>query len=543
MRWLGPRTEQVIRQLGGRGTEDVLVVPIAFTSDHIETLSELDREYGHVAKRGGDYSVRAGTGIQRPARFHGCVGGNRPRASGSVTQDAVSHSVPRVRTPVPADAVRSGGGRRQVPMPRLGQLARKPRAPTHSLRRDRLTGYSTRRTNRSAISRTTSRSRSESSASWPSAQAVSCSATSAPSRCSSASRGAAVRPCSVWSRCTISSSSIRSASRKRVGGRVRGGAAEPLEIVEIEERDTGQAAGPRARRSGARRGPSPGAAGPPARPPPPRAPRRTPPACRCRRDGRGGRRRRRARADPPSACGSGAPGRGQRRGARGPVDQRHVGGAAQRASARSTPSAASPAPSTTTRRPARSAVHRLRRGQRATAAELTERGGGRAAFPGAPGARSGARRRRSRSISRRRGAGGAGEVVGASDLAEDFGLAQDLRVETRGDGEEVLDRGRALPAAPAGAFGNATRSRELAERGLVDRRRRTSRARSGCRCERISAVTASARREQPASCARRGERELLAHLHTGCMVADANDMEGRSRNAPRYIVRVTIPHP
>jgi ferrochelatase len=30
-----------------------LVVPIAFTSDHIETLSELDREYGEVAHRVG----------------------------------------------------------------------------------------------------------------------------------------------------------------------------------------------------------------------------------------------------------------------------------------------------------------------------------------------------------------------------------------------------------------------------------------------------------------------------------------------------------
>ena len=29
------------------------MVPIAFTSDHIETLSELDLEYGHVARQAG----------------------------------------------------------------------------------------------------------------------------------------------------------------------------------------------------------------------------------------------------------------------------------------------------------------------------------------------------------------------------------------------------------------------------------------------------------------------------------------------------------
>ncbi len=53
VRWLGPRTELVIQELGKKGYKDVLVVPIAFTSDHIETLSELDKEYGHVAKQAG----------------------------------------------------------------------------------------------------------------------------------------------------------------------------------------------------------------------------------------------------------------------------------------------------------------------------------------------------------------------------------------------------------------------------------------------------------------------------------------------------------
>ena len=53
VRWLGPSTERVIRRLGARGQKHLLVVPIAFTSDHIETLSELDREYGEVAHRAG----------------------------------------------------------------------------------------------------------------------------------------------------------------------------------------------------------------------------------------------------------------------------------------------------------------------------------------------------------------------------------------------------------------------------------------------------------------------------------------------------------
>jgi ferrochelatase len=49
VRWLGPSTETVIEQLAKRGQKNVLVVPIAFTSDHIETLSELDIEYAELA--------------------------------------------------------------------------------------------------------------------------------------------------------------------------------------------------------------------------------------------------------------------------------------------------------------------------------------------------------------------------------------------------------------------------------------------------------------------------------------------------------------
>ncbi len=49
VRWLGPSTERVIKELGARGQQRILVVGIAFTSDHIETLSEIDIEYGRLA--------------------------------------------------------------------------------------------------------------------------------------------------------------------------------------------------------------------------------------------------------------------------------------------------------------------------------------------------------------------------------------------------------------------------------------------------------------------------------------------------------------
>ena len=46
VRWLGARTEQVIRQLGARGQRELVVVPIAFTSDHIDTcFSEFESDF------------------------------------------------------------------------------------------------------------------------------------------------------------------------------------------------------------------------------------------------------------------------------------------------------------------------------------------------------------------------------------------------------------------------------------------------------------------------------------------------------------------
>ena len=56
--WLGPSTETVIEDLGAKKRKNVLVVGIAFTSDHIETLHELDIEYGELAHEAGIANYR-----------------------------------------------------------------------------------------------------------------------------------------------------------------------------------------------------------------------------------------------------------------------------------------------------------------------------------------------------------------------------------------------------------------------------------------------------------------------------------------------------
>jgi ferrochelatase len=50
--WLGAQTSDTVREYVNRGQTDLVLVPIAFTSDHIETLYELDQEVMHEDAKG-----------------------------------------------------------------------------------------------------------------------------------------------------------------------------------------------------------------------------------------------------------------------------------------------------------------------------------------------------------------------------------------------------------------------------------------------------------------------------------------------------------
>ncbi len=52
LKWLGPSTPEVIEETAGDGL-GVIIVPIAFVSEHIETLVELDIEFAHLAEHVG----------------------------------------------------------------------------------------------------------------------------------------------------------------------------------------------------------------------------------------------------------------------------------------------------------------------------------------------------------------------------------------------------------------------------------------------------------------------------------------------------------
>ena len=62
MKWLEPATASMIEELALKNKKNLLVVPISFVSDHVETLYELDIEYRRVADKCGieNYIVMKG---------------------------------------------------------------------------------------------------------------------------------------------------------------------------------------------------------------------------------------------------------------------------------------------------------------------------------------------------------------------------------------------------------------------------------------------------------------------------------------------------
>lgn len=67
--WLGPPTLDAIRALGRKGTPQVLAIPIAFVSDHVETLYEIDQLFGEEARQAGIEHFRRTPGLNDRPTF------------------------------------------------------------------------------------------------------------------------------------------------------------------------------------------------------------------------------------------------------------------------------------------------------------------------------------------------------------------------------------------------------------------------------------------------------------------------------------------
>jgi ferrochelatase len=95
LQWIGPATDAEIKRAGSEGL-GVVIAPIAFVSEHSETLVELDIEYGHLAKAAGVPTYVRVPAVGTEANF---IGGLAKLVKEALTVDGV----------LPA------GGRRQCP--------------------------------------------------------------------------------------------------------------------------------------------------------------------------------------------------------------------------------------------------------------------------------------------------------------------------------------------------------------------------------------------------------------------------------------------
>ncbi|CAB9520694.1 Ferrochelatase-2, chloroplastic [Seminavis robusta] len=67
--WLRPYTDDVLPELAQKGVRNLVVVPISFVSEHIETLEEIDIEYRELAEESGITNWRRCPALNTEASF------------------------------------------------------------------------------------------------------------------------------------------------------------------------------------------------------------------------------------------------------------------------------------------------------------------------------------------------------------------------------------------------------------------------------------------------------------------------------------------
>jgi ferrochelatase len=91
-KWLRPSMHGTIRRLGAEGRKSVLVVPISFVSDHVETLHEIDIEHREQARGLGIDHYRMVPGLNdSPAFIRALAGLVRARLTEAGTVPTKAH--------------------------------------------------------------------------------------------------------------------------------------------------------------------------------------------------------------------------------------------------------------------------------------------------------------------------------------------------------------------------------------------------------------------------------------------------------------------
>jgi len=85
-RWLQPSLTHTLRELASKKVSEVCIVPIAFVSDHVETLGEIDHEARHLAQQLGFTQFEMSAGLNDSPTFI--------QALSQIVQDALAQEIP-----------------------------------------------------------------------------------------------------------------------------------------------------------------------------------------------------------------------------------------------------------------------------------------------------------------------------------------------------------------------------------------------------------------------------------------------------------------
>jgi ferrochelatase len=73
-KWLQPSLHRTLRDLANESVRQVCIVPVAFVSDHVETLGEIDHEAREEARRLGITQFEMSSGLNDSPKFISALG-------------------------------------------------------------------------------------------------------------------------------------------------------------------------------------------------------------------------------------------------------------------------------------------------------------------------------------------------------------------------------------------------------------------------------------------------------------------------------------
>jgi ferrochelatase len=80
-RWLKPSTDELLTELGAAGARGVCIVPVAFVTEHVETLNEIDIQYRDIARSARIAEFRRACAVKCHPAYIRCLADLSERAA------------------------------------------------------------------------------------------------------------------------------------------------------------------------------------------------------------------------------------------------------------------------------------------------------------------------------------------------------------------------------------------------------------------------------------------------------------------------------